>query len=48
MDQIRKFFDNESILNRTDYKLESLMRKFGVKTNFSLENYEFHVDVGKG
>ena len=40
------WFQNNSFLNETDYRLEAQKQRFGVERELSLENYQFHVDVG--
>jgi len=47
MHQIRKVFEKQSFSNITDHKLSALMQKFRKETNLGIENYQFHVDVGK-
>jgi len=47
MHQIRKLFENQSFSNITDQRLSALMQRFNKEINLGLENYQYHVDVGK-
>ena len=47
MHQIRKLFENHSFSNITDHKLIALMQRFKKETNLGIENYQFHVNVGR-